>query len=363
MKIAYITREYPKSYYRNRHKLSWRFANELKCTVFTYFAWIKNKLLFSKIDGFFDTSLLTIDGLYEVNLRDFKKSKQRKDHDAMVVHYRSNSAKLHGDDTTLIEIARNFHGIKALYINDDKAETMKSDDVLNFYDLIFKREPFKDLSNYPISDRNRAKIRPTMLSCPGIHKTRFAHRTATGKRSVQVGSSADAKKYDVFFIGKNTPLRHDTWRSVVDIGCVAIGGLIPRHGHERVPAKLLTKPMPPKEFLYTIHHSKINLAINGHGQFTHRHLEILAEGGFLLTDRSICDLWLPITLQEGVHFAAFSSEIELVEKIEYYLENKSERASIAKAGNEVFRKEYCIKTHGQYLLNCIQDVANKTIAP
>ena len=65
--------------------------------------------------------------------------------------------------------------------------------------------------------------------------------------------------------------------------------------------------LPYDQYLNTIYNSSINLALEGKGEFTFRHLEILANCSFMICESSINQLDLPIPLKEGKHFVSFKN--------------------------------------------------------
>ena len=113
------------------------------------------------------------------------------------------------------------------------------------------------------------------------------------------------------------------------------------------------KKIPFKKYLSAIHDSSINLALEGKGEFTFRHLEILASCSFMLCEKSINQLELPIPLVDGKHFVSFNNREELIKKIDYYLINKEQRNEIALNGRRVLEEYYSPKKHGEFLIGKI----------
>jgi len=69
-----------------------------------------------------------------------------------------------------------------------------------------------------------------------------------------------------------------------------------------------------------------------------------------------------ILFEEGRHYAAFSSEAELEEKICFYLEHEDERAAIAQAGLREVRTKHTLRLRLEQLLRTIRD-APQRVAP
>ncbi|MEM6515880.1 MAG: glycosyltransferase [Bacteroidota bacterium] len=81
---------------------------------------------------------------------------------------------------------------------------------------------------------------------------------------------------------------------------------------------------------------------------TSRSVEIPASKGFMLAERTDEHLKL---FEEGVEACYFSSKEELLEKVEYYLNNKTERDAIAKAGfRRCYESNYTFENRMQELI-------------
>ena len=111
--------------------------------------------------------------------------------------------------------------------------------------------------------------------------------------------------------------------------------------------------IPYNQYLETIYESSINLAFEGKGEFTFRHLEILACCSFMMCEKSISQLDLPIPLKEGKHFVSFDNKEDLLEKINFYLKNKNLRCDIALNGRKLLEEYYSPKKHGNLILKKI----------
>ncbi len=99
--------------------------------------------------------------------------------------------------------------------------------------------------------------------------------------------------------------------------------------------------------------SSINLALEGKGEFTFRHLEILANCSFMICQSSINGLELPLPLLDGKHFVTFKNKEDLIEKIDFYLKNEKLRNSIALSGRKILEEHYSPKKHGEFLFSKI----------
>jgi len=68
------------------------------------------------------------------------------------------------------------------------------------------------------------------------------------------------------------------------------------------------------------------------GDLNWRFFEIIASGGFLLTDRLNPDSGVDRLFEEGTHYEAFSNSDELVQKINFYREHPDAACRIARQG-------------------------------
>ena len=111
--------------------------------------------------------------------------------------------------------------------------------------------------------------------------------------------------------------------------------------------------IPYNQYLDTIYDSSINLALGGKGEFTFRHLEILASCSFMICESSINQLELPLPLKDGEHYVSFNNNDDLLEKIAFYLRNEQLRNNIALNGRKVLEEYYSPKSHGDFILKKI----------
>lgn len=96
--------------------------------------------------------------------------------------------------------------------------------------------------------------------------------------------------------------------------------------------------------------SLISLNISLNGDLNLRVFEVLAAGGFLLTDRLTPESGLPMIFEEGKHLVTFDSEGDLYDKLRYYLNHPEEAKAIARAGYEHYWANYRPELHIQRLM-------------
>ena len=147
--------------------------------------------------------------------------------------------------------------------------------------------------------------------------------------------------YDIFFSGKQTSKYREELIEFLKTKNYNIFG------------RTENTKIPYQDYLKTIYNSSINLALEGKGEFTFRHLEILANCSFMICENSINQLELPIPLEDGKHFISFNDKDDLLKKINFYLKNVKLRNEIAFNGRKVLEKYYSPKRHGEFLFNKI----------
>lgn len=97
----------------------------------------------------------------------------------------------------------------------------------------------------------------------------------------------------------------------------------------------------PKKISHHIYNkSLINLNISLNGDLNWRFFEIIASGGFLITDRLCPDSGIHLLFDEGVHYEAFGSKEELLEKILFYKSNPRKACDIAQQAYEHYWENY-----------------------
>ncbi|MFD0978703.1 glycosyltransferase [Tropicimonas aquimaris] len=237
----------------------------------------------------------------------------------------------------------------ALFIGHAQPQTMPSDRLIDPVKAVFKREPFADIDRYSLSPSNAAKIVPTHLANPLVtHSYRLTSRNRT--RPLRQYAWQVPDEHDVFFIGTVDHNRYvariAAWQAIHDSRLRAIGGLLPtREFAEKVPADLVTRTLPRAHYLNAMMKSSINLALEGIGPFTFRHLEQFWAGAFTLSTPSIRPLRLRAPIVEGKDYIAFDSTDDMMDKIRWYLDHPEERDAIARNGRAAYEKLYDVAAH------------------
>ena len=96
-----------------------------------------------------------------------------------------------------------------------------------------------------------------------------------------------------------------------------------------------------------IHHPQSKTGLNP------RTFEILGSGGFELVDykSSLNDLF-----KLGIEIECYRNEKELLDKIEYYLENEEERKKIVKRGSDIVKKKHTYTHRAKVILTDINEL-------
>lgn len=349
--LVYVRRGFTPEYRGRRIKIHNAALNELKNRISWGLGEVYRGIAWSPIDSFFEASLREIGCIREVSHAKANPTNA----EVLIANYRCRPIGLKGDPDFLREIALAHDGVSCLFIDDDKPETMMQDDVVDCFDLVFKREPFLDLDRYELSNANRKKIHPTMLGCPFFHMNRLiGHRMR--KDIAEVRDQDIDKEFDVFFRGIATRERELALLGLHNADIGVQGGVHDgltnsrkvMHGNATKEDKISLV-----DYARELKRARLSLAIGGHGPFTFRHLEIMALGELMLSEASILDLWLPIALEEGKNLLTYRNQGDLVEKAKFALENDRHARSIAMSGNETFNRMYDTRVHGEAIRQAI----------
>ncbi len=220
--------------------------------------------------------------------------------------------------------------IKKVLVDTRDTQNSYSKNIEDSFDLIIQREKPKYQKNN--------KIISTILPCTLInHKSMKDHEIQWNKVGFQ--NPNENFKYDIFFSGKDTnPNRKLIFEKIKDknLNCYI---------------NVSSKKIPYKEYMKCIYNSSINLALDGVGAFTFRHLEIIANCSFLLCSSKINDLDLTIPFEDGKDYITYEGVEDLFEKIEYYLKNKQIRNKISLNARKTLEKYYSPKKHGKEILD------------
>lgn len=319
-------------------------------------------------DGYFEDALHSAYEVHEYTISEFfnKKAWRKQNFDFLVINYKSSEDPLDKRLKIFKSVINTAKVPAILFIGSDRAQDIPNDEIFDAFSVVFKREPYRDLSKYNISEKNRKKIYPTMLICPLIFRPRnvFAKLAAPLLKPNIPAEDKINKNYDVFFSGRmvkrKNNIRLDVWRRVVEEGFAAYGGLQPRPKDNAFPPEDLSlEKLSKDEYINSMRGAKINLALDGIGEFTFRHLEVWCLGEFMISSPTIRDLDLPIPAKEDVHYVSYNSLDELVDKMKFYINHKEERDKIAQNGKKLFDRWYNPVDHGRYIREAISTSALK----
>ena len=259
-------------------------------------------------------------------------------------------------DPDFVNISKKFHKqFRILAVINAKARNLPTEDILDYYDLVIKREPYKDLGKYKISSRTCSKIYPTILggTLPNVTTAREARALHNSIETID--SVPKNYKGDVFFSGGDTaPVRVSIVRYLTAQNVNFVGGIQYVKKPGNIDPDLQVDRLPSREFMRQINQTMINLAIEGSGEFTFRHLDIIRSTGFLLSTNVIDSLNLVIPFQEGENYVSFFDEGDLKDKIEYYLGHEKERTEICLNGRRLYSEFLDFSKYADLLANRIE---------
>mgnify|MGYP000016931537 FL=1 len=268
--------------------------------------------------------------------------------DALVVNAKA-TGPWREDPAFVRSMVGGFPGPKALFLGNAHPADMPAEEVADAFDLLLKREPYGDLERYPLHPANRDKIRPTLAGCP------FGGPEAgPGCSEPEAG-----KQHDVFFAGRvneANDVREQAWSRIVASGLDAHGGLHPRPRAEaEVPEALRGPRIKGAGYREAICRARINLALDGYGPVTARHLELWQAKAFMVSAPSLRDIWLHEMPVEGRDYVAFDDYDGLVDLLRAYRDQPEERRRIALAGGAFYARLYDPVRHGRMIAGWLQD--------
>lgn len=233
----------------------------------------------------------------------------------------------------LLKLSKQFNIKKVIVDATDESINVIKDEILNGFDYVIKREKNKKISN--------KKYFTTILPCRLIN-----YKISRNKENIDWSKIGNSKPninttYDIFFSGKKTSKYRKEITEFLQSKKYNFFG-----NSENIK-------IPYDQYLSVMYNSSINLALEGNGEFTFRHLEILACCSFMICQSSINELDLPLPLLDGKHFVSFKNKEDLIEKINFYLENNDLRNEIALNGRKVLEQHYSPKNHGKFLMSKI----------
>jgi len=236
-------------------------------------------------------------------------------------------------ETKLLKLSRLFNIKKVIVDGTDKSINIIKDEILDGFDYVVKREKNKKISN--------KKYLTTIIPCRLINYKISKNKESINWSKIGYSKPNNNTTYDIFFSGQKTSKYR---KEVIEFLQSKDYNFLGDSDDLKIPSD---------QYLPSMYKSSINLALDGKGEFTFRHLEILASCSFMLCQSSINELELPLPLIDGKHFVSFKNKEDLIEKINFYLENNVLRNEIALNGRKVLEEHYSPKKHGEFLINKI----------
>ena len=233
----------------------------------------------------------------------------------------------------LLKLSKKYSIKKVIIDGTDNSKNIIRDEVLKYYDYVIKREKNKVITNN--------KYFTTILPCKLIDYNISKKQEIINWDKIGNSKPNHILTYDIFFSGQQSSKYRSDLIEFLESKDYKLFG---RAEISRIPFK---------QYLELIYNSSINLALEGKGEFTFRHLEILANCSFMMCENSINDLELPLPLLDGKHFVTFKNKDDLLKKIDFYLENEKLRKEIALNGRKVLEEYYSPKSHGKFLFKKI----------
>lgn len=222
-----------------------------------------------------------------------------------------------------------------------------------YYHLFYSYEPIDilELRKYNI----QAKFLP-MAYDPDYY---FKLENETSSRDISfvgmLNGNPERKRILENIISKNGELKLDIWgkswtwynpflQYEYKIKRKKLGGCI--HNYNIAPTEV-NKVYNSSRICINIHHPQSKEGVNP------RTLEILGAGGFELVDyKKKIEEFFNI----GKEIICYKNETDLLNKIEYYLENEGERKRIAQRGHEIVKNKHTYKHRAEIILSDIKKI-------
>jgi hypothetical protein len=316
------------------------FKNFIKCFLYDIYIILKNFSFKNKTtkntSGYIESAIYSNAKIFEVpyNYCIFFSRIFNLIFDGIFVNWKfTNYRSDENLELKLIKLSKKYNIKKVIIDSRDTGVSKIKNEVVNVFDYVIKREKNKSISN--------KKYLTTMLPCTLVDYKISKKKELISWNTIGKSKPNEISKYDIFFSGKGTSkLRNEIIELLKYKNYNFYGGLE-------------NSIVPYEQYLATIYRSSINLALEGKGEFTFRHLEILASCSFMMCESSINQIELPLPLKEGKHFVSFEDKEDLLDKINFYLKNKELRLKIALNGREVIENHYSPKKHGDIILKKI----------
>ena len=317
--------------------------NSFKCFIFNIRIILKNFLITRNItkstQGYIDSALHSNAKVFELpyNYCIFFSKILNLIFDGVFINFKFTNDRTDKKNINLklIKLSKKFDKKKVIVDARDKSDSRIDNEVLTKYDYVIKGHKHKSIKN----DNYFTTMLPlTLIDYRISKKKELIDWTNIGK------SEPNNKfKFDVFFSGTpNNDRRKEAVEFLNNSNLKFYGQL---------------KRIPFNEYIDAIYNSSINLAIAGVGgaEFTFRHLEILSCCSFLMCHKEINEIELPLPIKDGEHFVTYDNKEDMIEKINFYLQNYDLRAKIALNGRKTLEKYYSPKKHGMAILSKIFD--------
>ena len=317
------------------------FKNNLKCILYDIYVVLKNFSFKRKItkntSGYIDAAIHSNAYVFELpyNYCLIFSKILNLFFDGIFINWKFTNYRkdIQEIEKKLIKLSKKFHIKKVIVDATDKSIHNIKNEILDEFDHVIKREKNKEIYD--------KKYFTTMLPCRLVN-----YKISKNKENIDWSKIGNSKpnentKYDIFFSGQITSKYRKELTEFLHTKNYNFFGRAEEF------------KMAYDQYLSAIYNSSINLALEGKGEFTFRHLEILANCSFMLCQNSINDLELPLPIVDGKHFVTFASNEDLLEKINFYLKNNSLRNEIALNGRKALEEHYSPKKHGEFLMSKI----------
>lgn len=316
------------------------FVNSIKCLLYDIYTILKNFSFNRKVtkntSGYIESAMYTNAKIFELpySYCIVFSSILNLIFDGIFINWKFTNDRNDKDlNQKLIKLSQKYRIKKVIIDSRDVGSDKINDEVISGFDYVIKREKNKSILN--------KKYLTTMLPCTLVNYKIYKNKEIINWDRIGKAEINKNTKYDIFFSGKGTSKYRN---EIVELF---------KKREYNFYGGLENSILPYHEYLETIYKSSINLALEGKGEFTFRHLEILANCSFMMCENSINQIELPLPIKDGEHFVSFKDNNDLMNKIDFYLKNEKERNIIALQGRKLLEQHYSPINHGKRVFNQI----------
>lgn len=301
-----------------------------------------------KVDfGFFLLSLKTISNIRLISLNDFLKYEHQIEYDHVVID--SKIRLDHKEKEYILPLKTLIKTKVSIFLSYDRP--VNNDDIYYFENYLevnsyFVPNLLKDFDTYQIDINIKNKLYQTHY---GLGFTEISYDLS--KRKFSTNNNFNNYDYNVFYSGDKRKGKFIRTKIIEDLlKNKNIKNMNINYYEEKDRDKYI---LGMKDYIEAIQKSKINLVLAGNANnITYRLYEVLFFKSFFLVDPHFTNFKISENFNSTADFVFYNSG-DLIDKINFYLNNYEKADLIRKMQSKSFEKIYDPYEHGNFLKNII----------